>query len=68
MSVAIERKSGCLDILALHRYGEIENSKEVADFEAISACNRLSIAYFGFNQKFLQLSIPLSTAQVINRF
>ena len=48
MSVAIARKSGCLEILAQHRYGEIENSKEEADFEAISARNRLSIAYFGF--------------------
>jgi hypothetical protein len=26
------------------------NSNEVADFEAISARNRLSIAYFGLNQ------------------
>jgi hypothetical protein len=50
MSVAIERKSGCLEILAWHRYGEIENSNEVADFKAISARNRLSIAYFGFNK------------------
>ncbi|WP_339718103.1 hypothetical protein [Cyclobacterium amurskyense] len=48
-SVAIVRKSGCLDILAKHRYGEIESSNEVADFEAISARNRLSIAYFAFN-------------------
>ena len=48
MSVAIARKSGCLEIFAQHRYGEIENSNEVADFEAISARNRLSIAYFGF--------------------
>ncbi|WP_157470583.1 hypothetical protein [Cyclobacterium amurskyense] len=37
-----------MEILALHRYGEIENSNEVADFEAISARNRLSIAYCGF--------------------
>ena len=50
MSVAIARKSGCLEILAQHRYGEIENSNEVADFKAISARNRLSIAYFGFNE------------------
>tara|TARA_R110002124_G_scaffold57700_4_gene161288 strand:- start:13043 stop:13150 length:108 start_codon:yes stop_codon:yes gene_type:complete len=35
MGVAIARKSGCLEILALQRYGEIENSNEVADFEAI---------------------------------
>ena len=48
MSVAIARKSGCLEILAQHRYGEIENSNEVADFKAISARNRKSIAYFGF--------------------
>ena len=49
-SVAVARKSGCLEILAKHRYGEIENSNEVTDFEAISARNRLSIAYFGFNK------------------
>jgi hypothetical protein len=47
MSVAIARKSDCLEILAQHRYGEIENSHEVADFKAISARNRMSIAYFG---------------------
>jgi hypothetical protein len=51
MSVAIARKSGCLEILAWHRYGEIENSNEVADFEAISARNRLSIAYFGLKSE-----------------
>ena len=49
MSVAIARKSGCLEILAQQGYGEIENSNEVTDFEAISARNRLSIAYFGLN-------------------
>jgi hypothetical protein len=26
--VAIDRKSGCLEILASHRYGEIENSND----------------------------------------
>jgi hypothetical protein len=36
-----------LEILAYYRYGEIENSNEVADFKAISARNRMSIAYFG---------------------
>ena len=49
-SVTIARKSGCLEILAQHRYGEIEKSNEPAGFEAISARNRLSIIYFGFNQ------------------
>tara|TARA_R110002124_G_scaffold57700_5_gene161368 strand:- start:46787 stop:46912 length:126 start_codon:yes stop_codon:yes gene_type:complete len=31
------------------RTGRVENSNEVTDFEVISAHNRLSIAYFGFN-------------------
>ena len=48
-SVAIARKSDCLEVLAQRRYGEIENSNEVADFKAISARNRMSIAYFGLN-------------------
>tara|TARA_R110000737_G_scaffold327062_1_gene341078 strand:- start:262 stop:429 length:168 start_codon:yes stop_codon:yes gene_type:complete len=43
------QENRCLEILALHRYGEIENSNEVADFKAISARNRMSIAYFGLN-------------------
>jgi hypothetical protein len=47
-SVAIIRKSCYLEILASHCYGEIDNSNEVDDFEAISARKRLSIAYFGF--------------------
>tara|TARA_R110002050_G_scaffold80058_1_gene171310 strand:+ start:3044 stop:3223 length:180 start_codon:yes stop_codon:yes gene_type:complete len=50
MSVATARKSGCMEILAKHRYGEIENSNEVADFKAISARNRMSIAYFGIKE------------------
>jgi hypothetical protein len=50
-SVAIARKSGFLEILAY----EMENSNEVADFEAILARNRLSIAYFGFNNGLNQM-------------
>ena len=43
-SIAIARKSSCLEILAKHQYGEIENGNEVAIFEAISARNRMSIS------------------------
>ncbi|GAB3012648.1 hypothetical protein GCM10027284_35340 [Cyclobacterium sediminis] len=39
-------------VLSFHHSGAMlksQHSNEVADFEAISARNRLSIAYFGFN-------------------
>jgi len=41
------RKSEELEIESEHRYGEIENRNEVADFLAILLCNRSSIEYFG---------------------
>jgi hypothetical protein len=52
-----------LEILAEHRYGEIESSNEVADFvrRGGSARNKFSIAYFGLkgNYKKYQLLIVL---------
>ncbi|MDO6436761.1 hypothetical protein Q4534_05060 [Cyclobacterium sp. 1_MG-2023] len=41
---AITKKSGWLETLVKHRYGEIEKSNEVAYFEGILASNRRSIA------------------------
>jgi hypothetical protein len=40
-------KSGCLETEAQHRYGEVENSNVVTDFEAITGRNRIANAYFG---------------------
>ncbi|MEB2781827.1 hypothetical protein U3A58_15630 [Algoriphagus sp. C2-6-M1] len=44
MRYEIARKSSCLETETLHRYGEVENSNVVADFEAIKDRNRIANA------------------------
>ena len=46
--IKIEDKE-TMEYLKIEKDAKSENRNEVADFEAISARNRLSIAYFGLN-------------------
>ena len=75
MSGVITKKSGYLETEEKHRYGKVENSNEVTDFEVIPSRNRRSIAYFGIILKMspfvesvprhrVQKGIPIYQTQV----